>query len=227
MHVAEISTRARIPRLVAVSAVAALLAGACSAGDSGPTPSASQADAISTLIDTELTTDEQRCMLEGLIESEIDPTSVIDGTLSGNDDALLLAVAVGCVEDLAEIPGFVQSFIEGAAQEGAPLTETQARCLIGSIDETDPTALIAKCLDLDDRPPDEPTSDDRNSDDRTSDDEVLLDLLSSACENGNNQACDDLFEVAPEGSAYLELARTCAGQLPDSVGLHCYLELDA
>ena len=111
------------------------------------------------------------------------------------------------------------------------MTEAQARCLIGSIDETDPTALIAECLDLDDRSavrsPDESTSDDWNSDDRTSDDEVLLDLLSTACENGNNQACDDLFEVAPEGSAYLELARTCAGQLPDSVGLHCYLELDA
>jgi hypothetical protein len=202
-------------RLVAVMAVAALIASACGADDDVLEPTPAQADAISTLITVELSTDEQRCMLEGLIKSEIDPASVIDGTLSGEDDATLLAVAVECVEDLTEIPGFVQLFIEGAAQEGAPLSESQALCLIESVDTLDPPAVVAACL-----------GSDQGSDDDPTEDEVLLDLLSTACENGNNQACDELYAVAPTGSDYVEIGRTCAGQLPDSAGLRCYLDLD-
>jgi hypothetical protein len=215
MDVGANTTNARVTRLVAVMSVAALIAGACGANDDVIEPTPVQAEAISTLITAELSTDEQRCMLDGLIESEIDPAAVIEGVLSGQDDATLLAVAVDCVEDLTQIPGFVQSFIEGAAQEGAPLTETQALCLIESIDTLDPPAVVAECLGADQGPDDNPL-----------DDRVLLDLLSTACAGGNNQACDELYAVAPQGSDYLEVGRTCAGQLPDSVGLRCYLDLD-
>jgi hypothetical protein len=215
MRVGATSTKARITRLVAVMAAAALIAGACGANDDVLEPTPAQAEAISTLITAELSTDEQRCMLEGLIESEIDPAAVTDAALSGEDDATLLAVAVECVEDLTEIPGFVQSFIEGAAQEGAPLSESQALCLIESIDTLDPPAVVAACLDSN-----------QGSDDDPAEDGVLLDLLSTACASGNNQACDELYAVAPTGSDYVEIGRTCAGQLPDSVGLRCYLDLD-
>jgi hypothetical protein len=203
-------------RLLTILTATALLAAACGSDDADPEPTPLQTQAISTLIDAELSADEQRCLLDGLIETGIEPASVIEGTLGGDDDAQLLAVAVECVEDLTDIRGFVQSFIEGAALEGTDLTETQARCVIESIDDVDPAVLIARCLDTENESP--PTS---------ADDDRLVELLSTACRNGNNQACDELYELAPQGSEPFELARTCAGRLPDSIGLRCYLDLDA
>ncbi len=215
MRVAK-SRRDPTRHLLAVLVAIALLAAACRSGADDPEPTPLQSLAISTLIDAELSADEQRCLLDGLIETGIEPTAVIEGSLSGDDDAELVAVAVECVEDLTEIPGFVESFMEGAALEGTALTEPQARCVIGSIDDVDPAVLIAECLGTDDEAAPTPTDDAR-----------LVDLLSTACENGNNQACDELYLLAPEGSESFELARTCSGRLPDSIGLRCYLDLDA
>ena len=56
-------------------------------------------------------------------------------------------------------------------------------------------------------------------------DDAVLDLLWDACEGGNSQACDDLYLSSPLETEYLEFARTCAGQLPDSVGLRCFVDL--
>lgn len=43
-------------------------------------------------------------------------------------------------------------------------------------------------------------------------DDPNLDLLYDACESGNGQACDTLFENAPPGSEYEEFGVTCGGR---------------
>jgi hypothetical protein len=202
-------------RRILLIGATSLLLGSCGDDDTfAPTPT--EAEAISSLIDAELSTDEQRCMLEGLLESEISPDAVVEGSLSGEDDATVLAVAIECVDDLAQIPAFVDSFIDGAAAEGVTLTDAEARCAIDSLGKVDPTTAITDCITVD-----------SDSGAQTFADDALLDLLSTACENGNNQACDELYATAPDGSDYLETGRTCAGQLPDSVGNRCFEDLDA
>lgn len=197
----------------AAAVIAVVLLAAGCGDDAEPAPQATpvQTDAIAMLIDTELSSEEQACLLEGLIETEIDPNSVVDGTLTGDDDATLLAVTYGCIDDLAAVPGFVESFIAGAAEEGAVLTDEQARCAIGTLGDVDPTEALAECL-----------ADSVSENDDTQ----LLDLLADACRNGNNLACDELYDLSPIGSPEEELGRTCAGQLPDSVGLRCSVDID-
>jgi hypothetical protein len=43
-------------------------------------------------------------------------------------------------------------------------------------------------------------------------DDAQLDLLYTACQQGNGQACDSLFDAAPAGSEYEEFAVTCGGR---------------
>ena len=190
-----------------------LFAAACG-DDAGPTATPEQAEAIATLIDAELSAEQQRCVLQGLIDTGIDPQSVVERTITGEEDAALLGIAVACVEDLTAIPAFVQSFIEGAAAEGTTFTLDEAICAINSLDDPDPTRAIADCV-----------SESAIEGARGYGDDDVLDLLWDACEGGNNQACDELYDSAPLDSDYLEFARTCAGQLLDSVGRRCFVEL--
>jgi hypothetical protein len=192
----------------------AVLAVSCG-DDAGPEASPLQEQAIGTLIDAELTTDEQRCILEDLIDTDIDPQAVIDGTVTGDEDAELLAMAVSCVDDLASVPAFVQTMIEALEESGRPASEAEAICVIGKMAEGDPATAAVECIGA--SPADGAL--DTYGDDRT------LDLLWDSCESGNNQSCDELYSSAPIDTGYLEYARTCGGRLPDSVGLRCFLDL--
>ena len=199
-------------RLAIALTVAALVAGACGGGGPGPNPE--QTAALSTLIETALTGTEQRCLLAGLVRSEIAPQTIIDGDMTAEQDTEMMAITLECIEDLSRIPAFVELFIEGAADEGMFLTEAQARCAIDSLGDTDSTTAIAACLD-----------DASGGSSADHGDDEILDLLRDTCERGNNQACDELHLTSPLGSGYEELARTCAGRLPDSVGARCFDDL--
>ena len=48
-----------------------------------------------------------------------------------------------------------------------------------------------------------------------------MDLLAIACFNGTMQACDDLYDESPAGSAYKTFADTCAGRQPAGTGRYC------
>lgn len=206
-------------RIVAGVIALALAAVACG-DDAGPEATPEQTEAIGTLIDAELTGDEQRCILEELIATGIEPQAILDGTITGDEDAELLAIAVTCVADLATVPAFVQSVIDASAESGTPFTRDEAICVIDKMADEDPVTAAADCVGGGtDSGDDDPGPIDDYGDDRT------LDLLWDACERGNNQACDELYTSAPLGSAYLEFARTCGGVLPDSVGLRCFLDL--
>ena len=199
----------------ALLAAALVLWGAGCGDDGAPEATPEQTEAIGTLIDTELSGSEQRCILEELIATGIEPQAILEGSLTGDEDAELLAIAVTCVEDLASVPAFVQSVIEASAESGTPFTETEAICVIGKMADEDPVTAAADCID--------PETTGGPID--TYGDDPTLDLLWDACEGGNNQVCDELYRTAPLDSGYLEFARGCAGRLPDSVGLRCFLDL--
>jgi hypothetical protein len=206
-------------KVLATLATLVLIAAGCG-DDAAPEATPVQAEAIANLIDADLTEVEQRCILTGLIDSEVKPETIIAGTVTGEEDAEMLAVAVSCIEDLGSIPAFVQSFIDGAALEGAVLTPAEAACAIRSIGTENEAAAMTACLgETNTAPDDVVVSDLGYGDDPT------LDLYWDACESGNSQVCDDLYEAAPTGSGYLEFARTCGNELPDSVGFRCFDEL--
>ena len=200
----------------AAAAAAMSLAVASCGDDAGPEATPEQAEAIGTLIDAELTRGEQRCILEELIVTGIEPQAILEGTISGDEDAELLAIAVSCVDDLAAVPAFVQSVIDASAESGEPFTEDEAICVIAKMADEDPVTAAADCID---------TADAGGGPIDSHGDDPTLDLLWDACEGGNNQVCDELYSSAPLDSGYLEFARTCAGRLPDSVGLRCFLDL--
>ena len=204
-------------RALCLAAALALFAAGC--GDDGPEATPEQAEAIGSLIDADLSADEQRCILEELIATGIEPQAILDGTLTGDQDAELLAIAVTCVEDLAGVPAFVQSVIDASTEAGTPLTEEEAICVIGRLGDEDPVTAAADCVDgVTDPDPVDGAID-------TYGDDPILDRLWDSCADGNNQACDELYLSAPLDSGYLEQARTCAGRLPDSVGLRCFDDL--
>ncbi|MEZ5246925.1 MAG: hypothetical protein R2707_17660 [Acidimicrobiales bacterium] len=208
-------------RTLCIAAALVVIAGACG-DDAGPEATPEQAEAIGTLIDADLTDDEQRCILEELIATGIEPLAIVDGTVTGDEDAELLAIAVTCVEDLASVPAFVQSVIDASAEAGTAITEAQAICVIDRMADDDPVSAAADCIEGAGGTDGGDTSGDPID---TYGDDPTLDLLWDACERGNNQACDELYTSAPLDSAYLDYARTCAGRLPDSVGLRCFLDL--
>ena len=212
-------------RRIVVGVVALSLSAAACGDDAGPEATPEQTQAIGTLIDADLTGDEQRCILEELIATGIEPQAILDGTITGDEDAELLAIAVTCVADLATVPAFVQSVIDASAESGTPFTREEAICVIGKMADADPVTAAADCVGADGT---ESDTEDENDDPGPIDDygdDRTLDLLWDACERGNPQACDELYTAAPLGSAYLEFARTCGGVLPDSVGLRCFLDL--
>ena len=127
--------------IIGVAAIA-LIAGAC--GDDPPT--AEEIEAIDSLVEADLSTDEQRCILDGIGALEITVAEVIAGDLSAEQDGEVLAATLECVEDLATVEGFVDSFIAGAAEEGTELTRDEARCAIRALDAEDQDAAILACL---------------------------------------------------------------------------------
>jgi hypothetical protein len=52
-------------------------------------------------------------------------------------------------------------------------------------------------------------------------DDPNLDALAQSCYDGDMQACDDLFDQAPVGSAYFEYGDTCAGRQPAKTFNYC------
>jgi len=194
-------------------AVSIILAGCGSDGATDRDPTEGEALAIAALVGADLPIEEQRCVLQGLLDLEIEPQAVIDGTLSPDDDGAMLAAAMECVDDLASLDPFVQSFIDGAAESGTILSVEEARCSIRALEADDQEAAILECLG------------DRVGDSADYGDDAILDLLWDQCTDGNAQACDELYRDAPIGSRYESYGRTCGDRLPDSSGLECFEQL--
>ncbi|MEM7141153.1 MAG: hypothetical protein AAF548_08975 [Actinomycetota bacterium] len=196
--------------------VAMLLLAAACGDDAGPSATPEERQAIADAIDAELSTDEERCVLDGLVASDISVRAVAEETLTGEQETELVSVAAACIDDLSRIPGFVEAFREAAAAEGTTMTEAEAVCAIRTLDAGDPAAALAECLG--------DTSADTAGDQATYGDDEVLDLLWDACESGNAQTCDELAATAPPGSGYLEFGRTCGGAVPDGA-VSCFDEL--
>ena len=193
----------------------ALLVGGCG-GDDGLVdrdPTDEEALAIAALVGADLPIEEQRCVLQSIVDLEIDPQHIVDGSLSSDDDGAMLAAAAECVDDLASLDPFVQSFIDGAAESGTVLSVEEARCSIRALESDDQETAILECLG------------DRVGDDGDYGDDAVLDLLWDQCEDGNPQACDELYREAPIGSSYEAYGRTCGDRIPASAGLECFDEL--
>ncbi len=180
----------------------------CGEGQRNPTDE--EAEAIAMLVDADLGLEEQRCILQSLLDNEISAQMILEGTLTADQDGILLAAAVECVDDLARVDAFVESFIEGAAEGGTVLSREEAECAIRALGEDDVDAAVVECLGA------------RAGDAGDYGDDPVLDLLWDQCEGGNPQACDELFRDAPVGSAYEDFGRTCGGTLPESRGLECF-----
>jgi hypothetical protein len=193
---------------VALLGALGLVASAC--GDEPP--SADEVAAIDSLVETELTVDEQRCILDGITRLEITASQILADELTAERDGELLATTLECVDDLATVEGFVDSFIAGAGEEGTELTRDEARCAIRALDTEDQGAAIRACLG------------DRAGDGAFGDDPVL-DLLVEQCRRGNNQACDELHATSPIGSDYEAYGRTCGGRAPAGAEPSCFDEL--
>ena len=204
-------------RRLGLAALIALIPAAC--GDDGPTATPEQADAIARMIDAELTDDEHTCVLEGLIETGISPTAIIDDEITGDEDAELLGVAVGCIDDLTRIPAFVDAFIEGAEAEGTAMSRPEAECAIRHLEDEDPARAVAECL-AETGGDGEPGGDETF----TYGDDDVFDLLWESCASGNNLVCDELAATAPTGSGYETFGRTCGDRLPDGA-VNCFDEL--
>ena len=197
-------------RSLTFALVSALALISTSCGDDPP--SAEELDAIDSLVETDLSLDEQRCILDGIGDLDIGASQILADDLSAEQDGEVLAATLECVEDLATVEGFVDSFIAGAAEEGTDLTRDEARCAIRALDADDRDAAILECLG------------DRAGEGDFGDDPVL-DLLVEQCRRGNNQACDELHLTSPIGSEYEDYGRTCGGRAPDGALPSCFDEL--
>jgi hypothetical protein len=202
-------------RLRPLLLAAALVATGCASDDGvvDRDPTEDEALAIAALVGADLPIDEQRCVLQGILDLEIDPQQIVDRTLSADTDGSMLAAAAECVDDLASLDPFVQSFIDGAAESGTVLSVEEARCSIRALEADDREAAILECLG------------DRVSDGGDYGDDQILDLLWDQCTAGNAQACDELYRDAPIGSRYETYGRTCGDRLVDSAGLECFEQL--
>ena len=111
---------------------------------------------------------------------------------------------------VASFEPFVDSFIAGAAEGGTNLTRSEAQCAIRALETDGDEEEILACLS-----------------DETLDsiEDPTIDLLSDQCRRGNNQACDELYRSAPEGSDASIYGMTCANRLPKGTGFTCFDEL--
>lgn len=165
--------------------------------------------AINRLVEAELSGDEERCILAGLADLGITAGRIVDGDLNADEDGEVLAATLECVDDLAAVEGFVDSFIAGAAAEGTTLSRDEARCTIRALQVDDQNAAIRDCLG-------------ERVDQGTFGDDPILDLLVEQCRRGNDLACDELFATSPIGSAYETFGRTCGGRHPDGADPTCF-----
>lgn len=165
--------------------------------------------AIDRLVEAELSGDEERCILDGLADLGITAGRIVDGDLNADEDGEVLAATLECVDDLAAVEGFVDSFIAGAAAEGTTLSRDEARCTIRALEADDQDAAIRDCLG-------------ERVDQGTFGDDPILDLLVEQCRRGNDLACDELFATSPIGSAYETFGRTCGGRHPDGADPTCF-----
>ena len=110
----------------------------------------------------------------------------------------------------ASFEPFVDSFIAGAAEGGTNLTRSEAQCAIRALETDGDEEEILACLS-----------------DETLDsiEDPTIGLLSDQCRRGNNQACDELYRSAPEGSDVSIYGMTCANRLPEGAGFTCFDEL--
>lgn len=191
----------------------AFIVAACGGSDNGDEadgPDEREAEAIAAYVESDLSLDEQRCVLEGLQVLEISAEQLLTGDLTVEDDGELLAVVADCLDDPASYDPFVDSFIAGAAEGGTVLTRDEARCAIRALENADDDAAILACLsDATVESIEDPT----------------IQLLSDQCRRGNNQACDELFRSAPDGSDASTYGMTCGNRLPDGTGLTCFDDL--
>ena len=107
---------------------------ACGGGGTDDTPSAGESLAIETYVGSELSLDEQRCILEGTRVLTIEPERITADDLTTDEDGELLAVVAECLEDPASFEPFVDSFIAGAAEGGTNLTRSEAQCAIRALE---------------------------------------------------------------------------------------------
>jgi hypothetical protein len=183
---------------------------ACGEGGGNDTPSATESLAIETYVGSELSLDEQRCILEGAEVLDIELERITADDLTADEDGELLAIVAECLEDPASFEPFVDSFIAGAAEGGTNLTRSEAQCAIRALESDGDEEEILACLS-----------------DETLDsiEDPTIDLLSDQCRRGNNQACDELYRSAPEGSDASIYGMTCANRLPEGTGFTCFDEL--
>ena len=88
-------------RLGALLLATGVIAAGCGGDDElGPLDDADAA-AVAALVNSELSLEEQHCILSGLVELEIEPAAVVEGDLTADEDGELLAATVECVDDLA------------------------------------------------------------------------------------------------------------------------------
>ncbi|NDH77016.1 MAG: hypothetical protein EBY52_09850, partial [Actinobacteria bacterium] len=83
----------------------------CGEGGIDDTLSASESLAIETYVGSELSLDEQRCILEGAEVLDIELERITADDLTADEDGELLAVVAECLEDPASFEPFVDSFI--------------------------------------------------------------------------------------------------------------------
>jgi len=140
----------------------------------------------------------------------LDRDGITADDLTADEDGELLAIVAECLEDPASFEPFVDSFIAGAAEGGTNLTRSEAQCAIRALETDADEEEILACLS-----------------DETLDsiEDPTIDLLSDQCRRGNNQACDELYRSAPEGSDASIYGMTCANRLPEGTGFTCFDEL--
>ena len=188
-----------------------LLTGAVHLGACGGAPAdgltAEEAAVIDDYVGSDLSLSEQQCILEGLTVMEIDLDRLVAEDLTVQEEGGLLAVVSECLDDPASADAVVDAFIAGAEQEGTTLTRDEARCAIRALEQADDQDAILACLD---------------DDTIESIEDTTVALLEDQCRRGNNQACDELFLTAAEGSEAADYGRTCGNRLPDGTGLSCF-----
>jgi len=197
-------------RRLILSLATVMVLSACGGGGSDDTPSASESLAIETYVGSELSFDEQQCILEGTRVLDIESERITANDLTADEDGQLLAIVAECLEDPASFEPFVNSFMAGAAEGGTNLTRSEARCAIRALETDGDEEEILACLG-----------------DETLDSigDPTTDLLSDQCRRGNNQACDELYRSAPDGSDASIYGMTCANRLPEGTGFTCFDEL--
>ncbi|MEK9999811.1 MAG: hypothetical protein VW623_06860, partial [Acidimicrobiaceae bacterium] len=84
-----------------------MVVAACGGGGADNTPSAGESLAIETYVGSELSLDEQRCILEGTRVLDIELGSITADNLTADEDGTLLAIVAECLEDPASFEPFV------------------------------------------------------------------------------------------------------------------------